>query len=81
MVPIPPNQDTVNILFGTNITTEKEMEAWIEVPRVYFINGFVPLRPTFEKLFTGAKVWRKARKFGVGHKTVYEIDPWLLNHV
>ena len=27
---------------------------------VDFINGFAPLRPTFEKLFTGAKVHRKA---------------------
>ena len=33
------------------------------------------LRPTFEKLFAGAKVRRKAQKFGVGLKTVYEIDP------
>ena len=40
---------------------------------------FRALRPTFEKLFTGTKVWRKARKFGVGCKTVYEIDPWILN--
>ena len=31
--------------------------------------------PTFEKLFTGAKVWRKAQKIGVGRKTEYEIDP------
>ena len=37
--------------------------------------NFRALRPTFEKLFTGTKVWRKARKFGVGRKTVYEIDP------
>ena len=35
------------------------------------------LRPTFVKLFTGTKVWCKAQKIGVGHKTVYEIDPWL----
>ena len=34
-----------------------------------------PLRPTFEKLFTGAKVWRKAQKIGVGRKSVKEIDP------
>ena len=33
------------------------------------------LRPTFEKLFNGAKVWRKAPKIGIGHKTVNEIDP------
>ena len=30
---------------------------------------------TFEKLFTGKKVWRKAQKIGIGCKTVYEIDP------
>ena len=33
------------------------------------------LRPTFEKLFTGAKVRRKAQKIDVGRKIVYEIDP------
>ena len=37
--------------------------------------NFCALCPTLEKLFTGAKVWRKARKFGLGRKTVYEIDP------
>ena len=42
---------------------------------VDFINGYAPLRPTIEKLLTGAKVRRKARKFGVGRETVYEIDP------
>ena len=34
------------------------------------------LCPTFEKLFTGVKVWCKAQKIGVGGKTVYEINPW-----
>ena len=33
------------------------------------------LRPTFEKLFIGAKVWRKAKKIAVGDKIVNEIDP------
>ena len=33
------------------------------------------IRPTFEKLFIGAKVQRKAQKIGVGCKTVNEIDP------
>ena len=33
------------------------------------------LRPTFEKLFTSAKVWRKVQKIAVGRKTVYEIGP------
>ena len=34
------------------------------------------LHPTFEKLFTGAKVQHKAQKIGVGRKTVYEISLW-----
>ena len=49
---------------------------------VNFIKGFAPfhptftpLRPTYEKLFTGAKVRRKAQKIGVGRKSVYETDP------
>ena len=33
------------------------------------------LRPTFEKLISGAEVGRRTWKIGVGHKTVYEIDP------
>ena len=33
------------------------------------------LGPTFEKLFTGAKVQHRAQKIGVGGKTVYEIEP------
>ena len=33
------------------------------------------LHPTFEKLFTGAKVQHKAQKIGVGGKTVYDINP------
>ena len=39
------------------------------------------LGPTFEKLFIGAKVWRKVQKIGVGRKTVYEIDPCCLENV
>ena len=38
--------------------------------------NFHALCPTFEKLFNGAKVKRKAQKLSVGRKTVYEIDPW-----
>ena len=34
------------------------------------------LCPTFEKLFTGAKVWHKAQKIGKKSKTAYEINPW-----
>ena len=37
--------------------------------------NFRALCPTFEKLFTDAKVRRKAQKMGVGRKTIYEIDP------
>ena len=33
-------------------------------------------RPTFEKLFTGAKVKWEAQKDDVRHKTVHEIDLW-----
>ena len=37
--------------------------------------NFCALRPTFEKLLGGVKVWRRAQKFGVRRKMVYEIDP------
>ena len=37
--------------------------------------NFCALRPTFEKLFTGAKVRRKAQTMGAGRETFYEIDP------
>ena len=37
--------------------------------------NFCALRPTFEKLFTGAKVRRKAQTMGAGCETFYEIDP------
>lgn len=30
VVPIPPNQDTVNILFHENITSEEEMVKWLD---------------------------------------------------
>ena len=36
------------------------------------------LRPTFEKLFAGAKVQRKVHKISVERNTVYEIDPRLV---
>ena len=45
---------------------------------VDFINRFAPLRPTFEKLFTGTNVGRRAQKIGAGRKTVYEINPWTI---
>ena len=41
--------------------------------------NFRALRPTLEKLFTGAKVWRKAQKMGAGRENFYEIDPRLCN--
>ena len=39
--------------------------------------NFRALRPSFEKLFTGAKVRRKAQKMGAGCETFYEINPWM----
>jgi UDP-galactopyranose mutase len=36
-VPIPVNITTVNTLFNTNISTEKEMQQWLEENRVPFI--------------------------------------------
>ena len=36
--------------------------------------NFRTLGPTFEKIFTGAKVQSKAQKIGVGRKSVYEIE-------
>eukprot|EP00977_Amphora_coffeiformis_P003912 scaffold777_cov159-Amphora_coffeaeformis.AAC.2 len=35
-VPIPVNIETVNILFGLNISTEAEMDAWLENERVHY---------------------------------------------
>lgn len=35
-VPIPVNIDTVNILFGENISTEDEMKAWLDKNRIPF---------------------------------------------
>ena len=29
IVPVPPNQETVNTLFGTDIRSEKDMEKWL----------------------------------------------------
>ena len=37
--------------------------------------NFRALSPTFEKLFTGANVGRRAKNIGAGRKTVYDIDP------
>ena len=34
IVPIPPNQKTVNILFGANVRSENEMEFWLDSRRV-----------------------------------------------
>ena len=33
IVPVPPNQETVNILFGEHIHSEKDMENWISSRR------------------------------------------------
>lgn len=35
-VPIPVNINTINILFGENITTEEEMKAWLDKNRIPF---------------------------------------------
>jgi UDP-galactopyranose mutase len=32
-VPIPPNIDTVNTLFGTSLDTEEDMVAWLDKRR------------------------------------------------
>ena len=42
--------------------------------------NFCALRPTFKKLFNGARVPCKAQMMGVGHKAVYEINPWVHNY-
>ena len=34
LVPIPPTQETVNLLFGTNIDSEDQMQSWYEENRV-----------------------------------------------
>ena len=34
IVPIPPSQETVNTLFGADVHSEAEMEAWLEARRV-----------------------------------------------
>jgi hypothetical protein len=34
IVPIPPSQTTVNMLFNANVSSEEEMEAWLEQRRV-----------------------------------------------
>lgn len=42
LVPIPPVQATVNTLFGENISTEEEMQAWYDARRVYPEEGRAP---------------------------------------
>ena len=34
IVPIPPNQDTVNTLFDAGVKSEEDMEAWLNERRV-----------------------------------------------
>ena len=34
LIPIPPSQETVNILFEANVHSEEEMEAWLAERRV-----------------------------------------------
>ena len=56
----------------------KQALSWGQFHRWFWAPtpNFRTLHPTFEKLFTVAKVQRKVQKFGVESKTVYEIDPW-----
>lgn len=42
LVPIPPVQDTVNTLFGTNITNEEEMKAYYDQVRIMPEHGGDP---------------------------------------
>ena len=67
---------------GTHSRNERLTETRLVLSRGQFLKWFCtptpnfrPLRTTFKKLFTGAKVWHKVQKFGVGRKTVYEINP------
>ena len=39
LVPIPPTQETVNTLLGTDIKSEAEMESWYEANRVFPSDG------------------------------------------
>ena len=41
IVPVPPNQETVNTLFGTDIRSEEEMETWLSSRRPN-LNGQEP---------------------------------------
>ena len=41
IVPVPPNQETVNILFETDIHTEEDMEKWLSSRRPN-LNGQQP---------------------------------------
>ena len=34
LVPIPPTQETVNTLFGADVHSEAEMQAWYDKERV-----------------------------------------------
>ena len=34
LIPIPPSQETVNILFDAKVSNEEEMEAWLAERRV-----------------------------------------------
>ena len=40
-VPVPPNQETVNTLFQTDINTEEDMEEWLS-PRRPDLKGNLP---------------------------------------
>ena len=67
--------------WGRPLRLKKQVTAWMLAmgrfhKLIYALcQTICALRPTFEKLFTGAKVQRKAQKISVERKTVYEIDP------
>jgi UDP-galactopyranose mutase len=67
LVPIPPNQETVNILFGTNITTEEQMEAWLKERRPN-LNGSEPKNGEEMSLSrVGKDLYEKVSKFTKHH--------------
>ena len=70
------NDIKINGLWLTPFTIEKN-SLWVD-----FINGSCPTPncfhslPNFWDALFGIKVWRRARKNGVGHKTFNEINPF-----
>ena len=57
------------------ITNIHHTPGWFHKRFCTLTPNFRTLRPTFEKLFTGAKVQCREQKFGLGRKTVNEFNP------